>query len=103
MSASAFVAAMAFQSIVEFEDVNGDGIYSDSEDLLLSSYDFLLPKPSAQPLWGPTELTVAQLPSGASEFKLNTTTQDGVFSIQISVSDTVCPLHNAMSFCVRRC
>lgn len=88
VTASAFASTVAFQSIVEFEDLNGNGVYDHQTDLLVSDYDFLTPSPAEQPLWGPMNLETRDLGNGVSARVLNITTQDGVFSLEYAVSDS---------------
>jgi len=88
VSASAFAAVVAFQSIVEFSDVDNNGVFDPSVDSILSSYDFL--SPSCEPLlWGPMNAYKKEGADGTTEYALNITTQDGVFSVEYAVSNAV--------------
>ena len=71
------------------QDNDRDGVFDSKTDKLVSSYDFLSPSADANPLWGPMNLVERMQPSGLSEFALNVTTRDGVFSVEFTVTDSV--------------
>lgn len=87
VSASAFASIVAFQSIVEFKDTDNNGIFEAQVDEMVSTYDFLTPSKAEQPLWGPISAMTKQAKNGATQYILNVSTQDNVFSLEYIVSD----------------